>query len=54
MKNQKYHTVGPFPKSNIKIVERGIINIITDKYMSAHYSGLAMSPTKWGGGGVLI
>ena len=23
MKNKKYHTVGPIPKLNIKIVERG-------------------------------
>ena len=26
MKNQKYHTVGTIPKSNIKIVERGKID----------------------------
>jgi hypothetical protein len=26
MKNKKYHTVGPIPKSNIKIVERGKID----------------------------
>jgi hypothetical protein len=25
MKNKKYHTVGRFPKYNIKIVERGTI-----------------------------
>jgi hypothetical protein len=27
MKNKKYHTVGTIPKSNIKIVERGIMYI---------------------------
>ena len=34
MKNNKYHTVGTVPKSNIKIVERGKIE--THKYMTSH------------------
>jgi hypothetical protein len=27
LKNKKYHTVGTVPKSNIKIIERGKIDI---------------------------
>jgi hypothetical protein len=27
MKSKKYHSVGKIPKSNIKIVERGIVDI---------------------------
>jgi len=51
MKNKKYHTVGPIPKSNIKIVERGQIDTLAQKYMTVHYSGLVLAPKQGGGGG---
>ena len=37
---QKYDTVGTIPKSNIKIIERGKINTLTHKYMTAHWLDL--------------
>ena len=41
MKNKKYHTVGPVPQCNGKIVERGITDTPnTHKYMTAYFSGL--------------
>ena len=37
-KNQKYHTVGTFPISNRKIVERGKIDIPNIQILIAHFS----------------
>ena len=41
MKNIKYHIVKTIPKSNRKIVERGIID--THTYMTAHFPGLVQT-----------
>ena len=40
---KKYHTVGTFPKSNIKITERGNIDTLTYKYPIAQFSGLVQA-----------
>ncbi len=40
MRNKTYHRIETIPKSNIKIVERGKINTIKNKYMTAHFPGL--------------
>jgi hypothetical protein len=41
MKNKnKYHTVGSISKSNIKIVERGKMYTLIQKYMTSHIPGL--------------
>jgi len=44
MKNQKYHTVGTFPKSKGKIVETEVKFIpLTYKYMTPYFLGLVQS-----------
>ena len=40
MRNKTYHRIETIPKSNIKIVERGKIDTIKNKYMTAHFPGL--------------
>ena len=49
MKNQRYHTVGTIPKSNIKIAERGQIDTPsthththTHTHMIAHFPSLEL------------
>ena len=48
MKNEKYHTVGTIPKSNIKILERGKIDTpntqIQDRSLSWFGTGTSI---KW-------
>jgi hypothetical protein len=39
-KNKNVDIVGTIPKSNIKIVERGKIDTLKNKYMTAHFPGL--------------
>ena len=41
MKNEKYHTVGTVPKTNRKIIERGKIDIVSHKNMTAYFPGQA-------------
>jgi len=43
LKNNKYHTVGTITKSNIKIVERGKIDIRTQKYITDHFPDLVQA-----------
>jgi hypothetical protein len=40
MKKKKYHTAGTFPKSNVKIDERGKIDTLTHTKMTVHFPGL--------------
>jgi hypothetical protein len=37
---KKYHTAGTFPKSNVKIDERGKIDTLTHTKMTVHFPGL--------------
>jgi hypothetical protein len=39
IKNRKKNTVGIIPKSNIKVVEKGKIDTLTHKYLTAHFPG---------------
>ena len=43
MKNKKYNIVETVPKSNRKIVEKGKIDTLTNKYMTANFPGLAQA-----------
>jgi hypothetical protein len=40
MKNKKYHTAGTFPKSNVKIDERGKIDTLAHTQITVHFPGL--------------
>ena len=43
MKNKKYHTLGPIPKSNIKIVERGKLYTPNTQYKITHFRALVQA-----------
>jgi hypothetical protein len=48
MKTKEYHNdnIGTVLKCNRKIVERGKINTLTHKYMTAHFPGLVHALSK--------
>jgi hypothetical protein len=46
IKNQKYHTVGTIPKSNIKIVERSKIDISNTQIHGRSFSWLETGTSK--------